>query len=378
MVPDGVYLDADGLAEIDLGNGTNYNPQEALNMFFQTGSVIGRSYNSDGDPNAAKVPITQISNSQGGGKMQGLISTYNYYLQMIRDVTGLNEARDASTPDVRSLVGIQKLAAANSNVATRHILNSMLFVTSEVCENLSLRISDILEYSPTKDAFIQAIGAHNVGTLQEMKDLYLYDFGIFLTLEPDEEEKQVLENNIQMALQQKLISLDDAIDLREIQHTKTANQLIKVKKKKRALEEQKMAQENMEAQAQANAQAQQAAATAETQKKKDLVAADIELESAKTKLKAEYLKEEAALKKQLMDHEFELNMKMRKMEMEESRKVTEFTEGRKDERMVIQAQQQSELLDQKKTGKPPKKFESSRNDELGGGASLTIGGLTDN
>ena len=211
-----------------------------------------------------------------------------------------------------------------------------------------------------------------------MSDLYLYDFGIFLTLEPDEEEKQVLENNIQMALQQKLISLDDAIDLREIQHTKTANQLIKVKKKKRALEEQKMAQENMEAQAQANAQAQQAAATAETQKKKDLVAADIELESAKTKLKAEYLKEEAALKKQLMDHEFELNMKMRKMEMEESRKVTEFTEGRKDERMVIQAQQQSELLDQKKTGKPPKKFESSRNDELGGGASLTIGGLTDN
>ena len=213
MVPDGVYLDADGLAEVDLGNGTNYNPQEALNMFFQTGSVIGRSFTQDGDSNPGKVPIQQISNAAGGNKMQSLISTYNYYLQMIRDVTGLNEARDGSVPDARALVGVQKLAAANSNTATRHILNSMLFLTADVCEKLSLRISDILEYSPTKEAFINAIGAHNVATLNEVKDLYLYDFGIFINLEPDEEEKQKLENNIQMALQSKLIDLDDAIDL---------------------------------------------------------------------------------------------------------------------------------------------------------------------
>ena len=43
MVPDGVFLDVDGLAEVDLGNGTNYNPAEALNMYFQTGSILGRS-----------------------------------------------------------------------------------------------------------------------------------------------------------------------------------------------------------------------------------------------------------------------------------------------------------------------------------------------
>ena len=121
MVPDGVYLDADGLAEIDLGNGTNYNPQEALNMFFQTGSVIGRSFTSEGDMNPGKVPIQQIQNGAGGNKIQSLITTYNYYLQMIRDVTGLNEARDASTPDRNALVGVQKMAAANSNTATRHL-----------------------------------------------------------------------------------------------------------------------------------------------------------------------------------------------------------------------------------------------------------------
>jgi hypothetical protein len=396
MVPDGVYLDADGLAEIDLGNGTNYNPQEALNMFFQTGSVIGRSYTSDGDQNAAKTPIQEISNGQGaGGKMQSLISTYNYYLQMIRDVTGLNEARDASTPDSRSLVGVQKLAAANSNVATRHVLNSMLFLTAEVCENLSLRISDILEYSPTKDAFIQAIGAHNVATLDEMKDLYLYDFGIFLTLEPDEEQKQQLENNIQMALQQQIIGLDDAIDIREIKNLKTANQLLKVKKQKKLEQDQRMQQENIRAQSEANAQAQQAAAQAEVQKKKEMVASEIELETAKNGLKAEYLKEEAALKKQLMDHEFELNMQLRKMELEEGTKAETAKENNKDRRAKMLASQQSELIDQKQNKKPPKnfentsdnliedvpvpkttkRFESSRNDELGAGAGLGIGGL---
>ena len=223
MVPDGVYLDADGLAEIDLGNGTNYNPQEALNMFFQTGSVIGRSFTQDGDMNPGKVPIQEITSASGGNKMQALIGNYNYYLQMIRDVTGLNEARDGSMPDKNALVGVQKLAAANSNTATRHILQSGLFLTAEIAECLSLRISDIIEYSPTKDAFIQAIGVHNVATLEELKNLHLYDFGIFLELMPDEEEKAILENNIQMALQQQTIELEDAIDLREIRSIKLAN-----------------------------------------------------------------------------------------------------------------------------------------------------------
>jgi hypothetical protein len=233
MVPDGVYLDADGLAEIDLGNGTNYNPQEALNMFFQTGSVIGRSFTSEGDMNPGKVPIQEIQSGSGGQKMQSLIGTYNYYLQMIRDTTGLNEARDATTPDKNALVGVQKLAAANSNTATRHILQAGLFLTAETCECLSLRISDILEYSPTKNAFIQAIGNHNVATLEEMKNLYLYDFGIFIELMPDDEEKAMLENNIHIALQQQLIELADAIDLREIKNIKLANQLLKIRRIKK-------------------------------------------------------------------------------------------------------------------------------------------------
>ena len=370
MVPDGVYLDADGLAEIDLGNGTNYNPQEALNMFFQTGSVLGRSLTQDGDPNNGKVPIQQIQNGAGGNKIQSLISTYNYYLQMIRDVTGLNEARDGSMPDPKSLVGIQKLAAANSNVATRHILNSSMYLTSEVAESLSLRISDILEYSPTADALVQAIGAHNVATLDEMSELYLYDFGIFLELDPDEEEKQLLENNIQTALAQQLIDLDDAIDIREIKNLKLANQLLKIKRKKKQARDQQIQQENAQAQAQANAQAQQAVAQAEMQKNKAKADTDIQVETAKADMKIKFLQEEVKAKMQLMDHEFELNMQMSNTQNQNKVASDRQQEDRKDLREKIKGSQQSQLQAQKQTGGPVKKFESSGNDILGGGMGL--------
>jgi len=370
MVPDGVYLDADGLAEIDLGNGTNYSPQEALNMFFQTGSVIGRSFTSEGDMNPGKVPIQQIQNGSGSNKMQSLIQTYNYYLQMIRDVTGLNEARDASTPDKNALVGIQKLAAANSNTATRHILQSMLLLASESAEALSLRISDIIEYSPTKEAFIQSIGAHNVATLEEMSQLHLYDFGIFIELMPDEEEKQMLENNIQIALSQQLIDLDDAIDLRDVRNIKLANQLLKIKRKKKLERDQAMQQQNIQAQSQANQQAQQAAAQAEVQKNQAKTQSDAQLEQTKTQLKIQYLQQEAQVKKELMQLEFELNSRLQSGERELKDKQGAMKEDRKDSRVDRQAQHQKDLADRKNQGNSLKKFESSGNDIVGGGAGL--------
>jgi len=370
MVPDGVYLDADGLAEIDLGNGTNYNPQEALNMFFQTGSVIGRSFTSEGEMNPGKVPIQEIQSGSGGQKLQSLIGNYNYYLQMIRDTTGLNEARDGSTPDKNALVGVQKLAAANSNTATRHILQSGLFLTSEVAECLSLRISDIIEYSPTRDAFIQQIGAHNVATLNEVKNLHLYDFGIFIELAPDEEEKALLENNIQVALAQQTIMLEDAIDIREIKNLKLANQLLKLRRSQKEEKDFQTNQANIQAQAQANAQAQQMAAQAEVQKNMAITEQKTSLVQIEAQLGLQKMQAEGALKKELMQQEFEYNMQLRQMDNETVSDKEKQKEDRKDERTRIQATQQSEMIDQRKSAKAPKNFESAGNDSIGGGFDL--------
>ena len=371
MTPDGIFLDIDGLAEVDLGNGTNYNPQEALNMFFQTGSIIGRSYTQDGDGNPGKIPIQELNNGAGAGnKLQSLIQTYNYYLQMIRDVTGLNEATDGSTPAERSLVGVQKMAAANSNTATRHILNSGMFLTAEVAEQLSLRISDIIEYSPTKDAFIQAIGAHNVATLSEMSELHLYDFGIFLELEPDVEEKATLENNIGSALSQGSIELEDAIDLRSIKNIKLANQLLKLRRKKKGEQDQQRALEQTAAQGKAQAEAAEAASGAEIKKNESALKTQKSLEQLKIDGKSQILQQEAAIKEKLMQLEFQYAMQLKQLESKAKTETQLLSENRQDSRTRMQATHQSELLDQKTNSKPPKNFESSGNDILDGSFGL--------
>ena len=366
IVPDGVYMDIDGLAEVDLGNGTNYNPAEALNMYFQTGSIVGRSMTQDGGMNPGKVPIQELATSNGMGKIQSLIQTYEYYLKMIRDVTGLNEARDGTLPDKQSLVGLQKLAAANSNVATRHVLQASLYLTLRTCENISLRVADALMFPMTKQSLMSSISRYNVGTLEELSSLNMHDFGIFLELEPDEEQKQVLENNIQIALQAGQIDLEDAIDIREVANLKLANQMLKKRRKDKAARDQQAQQANIQAQAQANAQLAEQTAMAEANKQQILTEQKMQLEKAKSDFEVQKMEREAQIKQQLMELEFNYNMQLAQAQGQAKKQQEEFKEDRKDERTKIQATQQSELIDQRKNDLLPKNFESAGNDTMGG------------
>jgi hypothetical protein len=366
MVPDGIFIDIDGLAEVDLGNGTSYNPQEALNMYFQTGSIVGRSLTQDGDPNRGKVPIQELQSSSGINKIQALIQTYQYYLQMIRDVTGLNEARDGSMPAKDSLVGLQKLAAANSNTATKHILQSLLYITVRTCENISLRVADMLNFPLTKNALMNSISVSNTNTLQQMEFLNMHEFGIFLELEPEEEEKAQLENNIQVALQTGSIDLEDVIDIRQVSNLKLANQLLKQKRKKKLKQAQQAQQANIQMQAQANAEAAERAALAEMQKQQALAQTELQIEQGKSQFRIQQLQQEAEIKKQLMAEEFNYNMQLAQIKANAEYEKEKEKEDRKDQRTKIQATQQSELIDQRKNDSLPKDFESSGNDVLGG------------
>ncbi len=364
VVPDGVYLDMDGLAEVDLGNGTNYNPAEALNMYFQTGSIVGRSLTQDGDPNRGKVPIQELQTGSGGAKIQSLIQTYQYYLQLIRDVTGLNEARDGSTPDKNALVGLQKLAAANSNTATRHLLQAMLYLTSRTCENVSLRVSDSLQFPFTRQALENSISRYNVATLDELSDLNIHDFGIFLELEPDEEEKQVLEQNIQIALKSGGIDLEDAIDLREIKNIKLANQMLKQRRKAKQKRDQQAQQANIQAQAQANAESAEKAALAEMQKQQALAETEVQVEQAKSQFEINKIQQKAEIDRQLLELKYQYDIKLKQMEKEQMGSKEKMIEDRKDERTRIQATQQSQLIDQRKNDLLPTDFEQNQDNPL--------------
>ena len=366
IVPDGVFLDMDGLAEVDLGNGTNYNPAEALNMYFQTGSIVGRSLTQEGGMNAGKIPIQELSSSSGQAKIQSLIGTYQYYLQMIRDVTGLNEARDGSQTDKDALVGVQKLAANASNVATKHLLDSMLYVTLRVCENISLKVADVIDNPLLHNALRNSISSFNVKTLEELMDLQIHDFGIYIQIEPEEHEKALLEQNVQMALQTGVIALSDAIDIRSIKNQKLANQFLKLRQNQKLEREQKQKQANIQAQAQANAQQAEQAAMNEVQKQQAITAEKVSIEQAKSQFEIQRMQAEAEIKRGLMAEEFGYQMKLAQVKANSEGSKEKEMEDRKDERTKIQATQQSELISQRQNDSLPTNFESSGNDTLGG------------
>ncbi len=365
MVPDGVYLDMDGLAEVDLGNGTSYNPAEALNMYFQTGSIVGRSLTQDGDMSAGKVPIQELSSSNGYGKIQSLIQTYQYYLQMIRDVTGLNEARDGSTVDKNSLVGLQKMAANASNVATRHIVQSSLYLTLKIAENIALKIADALEFPLTRSSLQNSISTYNIKTLDEIINLNLHDFGIFLELEPDEEEKAQLEQNIQVAIQQGGIDLEDAIDLRQIKNLKLANQMLKIKRKQKQKQDMLIQQSNIQAQADAQASTAEKTAMAEVQKQEAISGSKVQFEQAKSQMEIQRMQTEAQLDMRKMQQKFEYDMKLKQLEVQATQQKEAAIEDRKDKRTKIQATQQSEMISQRKNDGLPIDFENQPEQGLG-------------
>jgi hypothetical protein len=364
-VPDGVFIDADGLNEIDLGTGNAYNPEDALRLYFQTGSVIGRSFTQDGDFNNARVPITQLTSNSGAAKTQMLITNMNHYIDMIRSVTGLNEARDGSNPDPNSLVGLQKLAALNSNTATRHILDGSLYVFRTLAEALTYRVADILQYADFKEEFANQIGKYNVSILNDIKDLYIYDFGIFIEVSPDEEQKAQLEANIQMALSKGDINLEDAIDIREIRNLKLANQLLKMKRVKTQEREEKMAMQKQAMIAQQQLQAQQMAAETAMQKIQLETQSKMQIKQAEVAFDIQKSEQEAMLKSQLMREEFQYNLQLRGMEVGDLTAREQMKEDAKAKRISQQNTEQSKLINQRKNNLPPMTFESNE-DSLDG------------
>ena len=358
IVPDGIFIDVNGINGVDLGTGGKYSPEDALSLYWSTGSVIGNASTMDGDFNHSKMPITEISSNTGIGKINSLVTAYNHYLNMIRDVTGLNEARDASTPDKGSLVGLQKLAAANSNTSTRHILTSQLFSDKQMAECISCRIGDILEYADFKEEFAMQIGKYNISTLEEIKELYLYNFGIFINVEPDEEEKAKLEENISIALRAGTIKLEDVIDIRETGNIKTANEVLKLKTVERGKEMQLQKQNEINMQTQGNIQSAQASSQSQMQVlqaegQMKLQLAQQEAQNIKMKLELD-----GQIQSKLMEQKFQYDMQLAGMSNQLVNSRDKQKEEAKDNRTKLQATQQSQLIEQRKKDTPPVDFEN--------------------
>jgi len=359
MVPDGVFIDADGFTGVELGAGSAYGPMEAMLMYYQTGSSIGRSLTEDADYNNARYPITEIKNSAGLAKLKALAETYLHYVDLLRDVTGLNKASDASTPDSKSLVGLQKIAALNSNTATRHILDAGIDMTKRLCESLSFRISDVLRYAEDRAEFASQIGKYNMDIIEDIHRLPLHSYGIYIEVSPDAEEKATLEAQIQTAITEKTIDLEDAIDIRQISNIKMANEMLKLRRRRR---EEISHQKEMEKLQQVEvSQIKSAQVAAEAKKEALMIEAEtkINVKRAETEGQLAVLREEAKLKKELMDIEFDYNMQLKGAEISNKRELESYKEDRKDKRVDKQSTQQSKMVTQRQDGGPAVNFESS-------------------
>lgn len=366
--PNGVYIDIAGLNEIDLGNDNIATPLELIKIYNDLGIIVGSSKTEEGDFNYGKEPIRELRNGISEG-LERLINSYNHYLNLLRDAIGVPQGADASMPHPDTLVGVQQQVVSNSNTATRHILDSILKITRNLGKGVSLRLKDIFIYSDLKDVYINAIGKINVEVLKAIEKYHLHDLGIIIELKPDAEEKQYLEQNISLALQQGLISINDAIDIRNTSNIKLANELLKIKNDKR--EKEKRNHEKELAKIQSDAQIQAAQQAAESRQMEFQSKTQLEITIIEAKSKADLIKLEAEkkAKAELMELEFGYNMTIKGVEVETSIMNEKHKENDKIRRQDRNNTQASQMIEQRKSNTPAINFESS-NDNLNGNMGL--------
>jgi hypothetical protein len=359
VVPDGQFIDVDGLVGIKLGGGNAYTVEDAMNMYFQTGTVIGRSSTVGGEFNNAKIPIQEIRHSSGQDKISSLWNSIQISMDMIASVTGINQAIDGSNPDKNSLVGIQKMAAYSSNVATRHILAGSMFVTRELAKCVTIRISDVLQFSETKKDLINKISSNNVTALEKIQDMYLHDFAINIELTPDEEERAKLEGDITFEIQQGNLGVEDKYAILGIKNLSLAAKYLSIKKEKRMKERQEQKMQEIQAQTQGNMQSTQAASESKAQLIQLEGQSKAQVEQARIEGEIRKMEMEVEFKKQLMEVEFGYQMQLKGIEVEGMKSKETMKEDRKDERTKLQATQQSKMIEQRKKDTQSINFESS-------------------
>jgi hypothetical protein len=363
IMPDGFIIDPDAIAELQLGGGNVLTVQNVVDMFWQTGSIFARSFGASGDPLYSK-PITELRTGDSLSKLQALTSLKAQYMDQMRDVIGLNRASDASSPDKDSLVGVQKLAALNSNIATRHVLDGAGDVTKRLAEAITYRTHDLLKYSPLKEDFARKIGATAVKTLESIKDLHLHDFAIFLDLHLDDEQRAKLENDMTIAIEKGMLSVADKYKVLNIKNFKLAlaYMTILMNKYQKKAQEQKL--EEFKAQSDANAQSAERAEAARQQ----TVQMTAQFEMQQQQLINQGLLEKEKLKgsEDRLSLEMKINGDMAIAQLNGQVAMNKFNEleNRKDDRTRMQASQQSQLITQRQRDENPKDFEKPEEFEM--------------
>lgn len=341
--PDGIMVDIEGLENVDLGRGGELQPLDIQDIYEQTGVFYYRSKNPEGG--FQNPPIKEINNTIRN--INELIALYNHYLRMIRDATGINEVMDGSTPKGEALVGVNQMAVSAGNNAIYDITNSSMILYRRVCEDILKCVQILPVESVIFKVYEKAIGKSNMQVLSSFRDLPMYNFGVRVLTDLNDMDRQYLEQNIQVALAQKELDLEDAIAIRQMKDVDQAERLLVIRRKKRIAQQQAVAQQNVMAQSQAQAQQAQASMEAEIQKQQVLSQLEMQKAEFEFKLKAQFAQMEHQMKMQLEQMKGEYGVLEQQIESSAEAKDEKMKEDRKDQRVKKQAVEQSKLLSQR-------------------------------
>jgi hypothetical protein len=341
--PDGLIVDIEGLENVQLGKGGELQPLDIQDIYEQTGVFYYRSKNPEGG--FQNPPIRSLDNSIRN--INELIGIYNHNLRLIRDTTGINEVMDGTSPKGEQLVGVRQQAIAAGNNAIYDISNSALYLYTKVCEDIVKCLQILPPKSVIFKAYEQAIGKANMKVLASFGDLPMYNFGVKIQTEMDETEKSYLEQNIQVALAQKEIDLEDAMSVRQLKDVDQAERLLIIRRKKRMKAQQEIAQRNSQMQAQMNQQTAQVASQGKMQEIQMQSQAKIAEIQADAQAKAQLLQLEYQLKGQIESAKTQVQMGMKQQDMQFRQGIESSKEKAKDERVKKQAVEQSKMISQR-------------------------------
>lgn len=341
--PDGLIVDIEGLENVQLGKGGELQPLDIQDIYEQTGVFYYRSKNPEGG--FQNPPVRSLDNSIRN--INELIGIYNHNLRLIRDTTGINEVMDGTSPKGEQLVGVRQQAIAAGNNAIYDITNASIYLYSKICEDIVKCLQILPKQSVLFKAYERAIGKSNMQVLSSFGDLPMYNFGVKVQTEMDDTEKAYLEQNIQVALGQKEIDLEDAIAIRQLKDVDQAERLLIIRRKKRMRMQQEMAQQNSQMQAQMNQATAQAASQGKMQEIQAQAQARIAEIQAKAQAEATLLQLEYQLKGQLEGMKSQVDQQSKMQDMAFRKNLEDMKEDRKDDRVKKQALEQSKMISQR-------------------------------
>lgn len=340
--PDGLVIDIEGLENVQLGKGGELQPLELHDIYEQTGVFYYRSKTPEGAPSAP--PIQQIPNAIRN--INEMIALYNHYMQLIRDTTGINEQMDGTTPKGDALVGVQQIAIHQGNNAIHDITNAALSLYKRVCQDVVKCLQIIPEDSALYAIYANAIGESNMGVLNSFRDLPMYNFGVMVVRDMEDKDKEYLEQNIQMAIQQGQIDLEDAIAVRNMKDVNQAERLLMLRRKKRMKAQQETAAQNSQMQSQSAAQATQASAQAEQQKIQAAAQAKQQEMQMKHQFDMELLQARHEMEKEIEMIKAQATLGFREDDQNFKEKIEVMKEENKDQRQAQQLEAQAEQQEQ--------------------------------